>query len=77
MIFRTSGKRVEVQRQNGYVFIRFPFLGELFWDERGVQRWPWRTVKAQLAQERIAQQRAWDNVEREAQQTSFEAERLA
>jgi len=50
MIFKTTGRRVEVEYERGVVlFVRLPLLGELLWSHvEGWQHWPWASVKAML-----------------------------
>lgn len=55
MIFKTAGRRIEVDTECGFLF-RFPLFGEVW---RGIDGWGyslWREVKAQLERQE-AQQR--------------------
>ena len=51
MIFKTTGGRVEVEYQRGYIFfVRLPLFGEVLWMAGdGWQYWTAREVKAQRA----------------------------
>ena len=45
MIF-SVGRSFRIERRDGYLFIRAPFLGEIMWDRNGVVHSSWRKVKA-------------------------------
>lgn len=45
MIF-SVGRSFRIERRDGYLFIRAPFLGEVVWDGNGLVHSSWRKVKA-------------------------------
>ena len=58
MHYRSGGRRVEIERAYGYVFVRFPWLGEVLWDQDGVKRWSWSGLRDRLRHENATQQAA-------------------
>jgi hypothetical protein len=60
MIFKTAGRRVEVEYERGDMFfVRLPLRGDLLWTNTfGWEYWPWSDVKAHLEREDAQRRKA-------------------